>query len=58
LRDFVELSGDLRAGGWEAHLIRSEDFIRFTAHVMIVEMLQLHGGEARKRVVFQMRKYR
>ncbi len=58
LRDFVELSGDLRAGGWEAHLIRSEDFIRFTAHVMIVEMLQLHGGEARKRVVFKMRKYR
>lgn len=58
LRDYVELSGDLRAGGWEAYLSRSEDFIRFTAHVMIVEMLQLHGGEARKRIVFKLRKYR
>lgn len=58
LRDFVELSGDLRAGGWESYLYRSEDFIRFTAHVMIVEMLQMHGGEARKRVVFKLRKYR
>lgn len=58
LRDYVELSGNLRAGGWEAYLQRSEDFIRFSAHVMIVEMLQLHGGEARKRVVFKLRKYR
>jgi hypothetical protein len=58
LRDYVELSGDLRAGGWEGHLQRSEDFIRFSAHVMIIEMLQLHGGEARKRVVFKLRKYR
>lgn len=58
LRDFSELSGDLRAGGWEARLFRSEDFIRFASHVMIVEMLQLHGGEARKRVVFKVRKYR
>jgi hypothetical protein len=58
LRDYVELSGDLRAGGWESYLYRSEDFIRFTAHVMIVEMLQLHGGEARKRIVFKLRKYR
>jgi hypothetical protein len=58
LRDYSELSGDLRAGGWEARLSRSEDFIRFSAHVMIVEMLQLHGGEAQKRVVFKFRKYR
>lgn len=58
LRDYVELSGDLRSGGWESYMYRSEDFIRFTSHVMIVEMLQLHGGEARKRVVFKFRKYR
>jgi hypothetical protein len=58
LRNYVELSGDLRAGGWESYLYRSEDFIRFAAHVMIVEMLQLHGGQAEKRVVFKFRKYR
>lgn len=58
LRDYVELGGDLRAGGWQAYLQRSDDFIRFTAHLMIVEMLQLHGGEARKRFVIKHRNYR
>lgn len=58
LRDYVELSGDLRSGGWQAYLSRSEDFIRFTSHVMVVEMLQLHGGEANRRVVVKMRRYR
>jgi len=56
LRDYVELSGDRRSGGWEAYLHRSEDFIRFTTHVMIVEMLTLHGGETRRRFVFKLRK--
>src|SRR6185437_11088554 len=27
LRDYVELNGDLRSGGWEAYLHRSDDFI-------------------------------
>ena len=58
LRDYRELSGDLRSGGWEAYLHRSEDFIRFTSHLMVVEMLQLHGGEARRRVVFKLRRHR
>jgi hypothetical protein len=58
LRDYVALSGDVRSGGWEAYLHRSEDFIRFTSHVMIVEMLQLHGGEAKRRVVVKLRKHR
>ena len=57
LRDYRELSGDLRSGGWEAYLQRSEDFIRFTSHVMVVEMLQLHGGESHRRVVLKRRKY-
>lgn len=58
LRDYVELSGDLRSGGWQSYLYRSEDYIRFTAHSMIVEMLQVHGGESKKRVVLKARKYR
>lgn len=57
LRDYCELSGDLRAGSWEAYLHRSEDFIRFTSHLMVVEMLQLHGGEAKRRVVIKRRKH-
>ncbi len=56
LRDYVELSGDRRSGGWEAYLHRSEDFIRFTAHRMITEMLMLHGGEGRRRIVVKKRK--
>ena len=58
LRDYLELSGDQRSGGWEGYLHRSEDFMRFTAHLMIVEMLTLHGGEAKRRIVFKLRKLR
>ena len=58
LRDYVELNGDRRSGGWEAYLHRSEDFIRFTSHLMIFEMLTLHGGEGKRRFVFKPRKSR
>ncbi len=58
LRDYVELRDDLRSGGWKASLHRTEDFLRFTAHRMIVEMLALHGGETRRRVVFLKRRQR
>lgn len=56
LRDYLELRDDLRAGGWKSSLHRTEDFIRFASHRMIVEMLALHGGETRRRVVFVWRK--
>jgi len=58
LRDYVAIGGDLRSGSWQAYLYRSEDFIRFTAHLMIVEMLSLHGGQSKRRVVFKLRKHR
>jgi hypothetical protein len=45
--------GDMRSGGWEAYLHRSDDYLRFTAYLMIVEMLQLHGGELTTESVFQ-----
>ena len=57
LRDYLELRGDRRSGGWEGHLHRSEDFIRFTAHLMIVEMLALHGGVSKSQIVWKWRKY-
>jgi hypothetical protein len=58
LRDYVELNGDLRSGGWEGYLHRSDDFIRFTSFRMIQEMLSLHGGEGKHRMIFKFRKYR
>ena len=58
LRDYVELNGDLRSGGWEEYLHRSEDFIRFTSYRMILEMLSLHGGEGKHRLILKFRKYR
>ena len=57
LRDYLELRGDQRSGGWQGHLHRSEDFIRFTAYSMIVEMLSLHGGVAKTQIVLKWRKY-
>ena len=52
LQAYVIYSGDLRSGGWEAYLQRSEDFLKFTAHQMIVEMLALHGGTLKTESVF------
>ena len=56
LRDYVELSGDLRSGGWESYLHRSDDFIRFCAHLMIEEMLLLHGGESGRSIIYKKRR--
>ena len=58
LRDYLELGGDQSSGSWEAHLHRSEDFIRFTAHLMIVEMLTLHGGQGRRRLILKRRNFK
>jgi hypothetical protein len=52
LRDYAELNAELRGGGWEGYLQRSEDFIRFACH----QMITLHGGEARRRIVLKFRK--
>jgi hypothetical protein len=58
LRDYVELNADMRGGEWEAYLQRSDDFIRFVCHRMIKEMLTLHGGEGRRRIVLKFRKFK
>lgn len=52
LQAYVLYRSDLRSGGWEAHLHRSDDFLKFTAHRMIVEMLALHGGVLKTQSVF------
>jgi hypothetical protein len=58
LRDYVELNGDQRSGGWEGYLQRSDDFVRYCMNRMIVEMLQLHGGETHRRVVIAKRRFK
>lgn len=58
LADYLELSGETRSGDLEAYMKRSDFFRKFTAHVMISEMLMLHGGESRRRFVLKRRKYR
>lgn len=57
LRNYLELGGDQRSGGWTGHLHRSEDFIRFCMYRSILEMLELHGGLTKRRFVLTSRKY-
>ena len=54
LRDERALSGDLRSGGWQANLSRSEDFVRFCCRRSIAEMLELHGGLAETEYVWRL----
>ncbi len=58
LSDYLELSGETRTGDVSAFMRRTDFFQKFTAHVMISEMLSLHGGEARRRWVLKSRQYR
>ena len=54
LRDERTLSGDLRSGGWQANLSRSEDFVRFCCRRSIAEMFELHGGLAETEYVWRL----
>jgi len=56
LRDYVEIHGDRRSGGWEGYMQRTDDYIDFCCHVMIVDMLTLHGGGLKTKVWLKKRK--
>ncbi len=56
LRDYVEIQGDKRSGGWEGYMQRTDDYIKFCCHVMIVDMLSLHGGALKTKVWLKPRK--
>ncbi len=58
MRDYVELNGELRSGGFKGWTQRSDDYVRFCMHRMILEMFQLHGGEAKRRFFLTNRRYR
>ena len=53
LRNYVALRDDLRFGGWQSYLQRSDDFIRFCCHLHIRELLTARGGAAESRVVWR-----
>ena len=44
LKGYYYLKGDTRSGGWGAYLHRSDDFLRFASHMMVVEMMRKHGA--------------
>ncbi|HEY2250253.1 MAG TPA: hypothetical protein VGH74_04295, partial [Planctomycetaceae bacterium] len=44
LKGYYYLRGDMRSGGWEAYLHRSDDFLRFASYMMVVDMLRKHGA--------------
>jgi hypothetical protein len=52
LRGYYVLRGDMRSGGWEAYLHRSDDFLRFASHIMVVEMLAIHGAPLKTEKIF------
>ncbi|MEM8864700.1 MAG: hypothetical protein AAGF31_04055 [Planctomycetota bacterium] len=51
LASYVSFRDDARFGGWQSYLERSEDFIRFCAHLHLAEMLTARGGGRETRVV-------
>ncbi len=57
IRDYVEIKGDKRSGGWEGYMQRTDDYIQFCCHMMIVDMLSLHGGALPTKVWLKIRKY-
>ncbi|TWU14234.1 hypothetical protein CA54_30770 [Symmachiella macrocystis] len=58
LRDYVEITGDKRSGGWEGYMQRTDDYITFCCHIMIIDTLTLHGGGLATKVWLKIRKDR
>jgi hypothetical protein len=48
LEGYVFFRDDLRYGGWEPYLSRSNEYIRFCCHMHISEMLSARGGGSAK----------
>jgi hypothetical protein len=58
LHDYVELRNDIRFGGEQGYLQRTEDFVRFACHEAIYEMLGQTPGAVETRLVFRRPKRR
>ncbi|MFW6169133.1 MAG: hypothetical protein ACODAD_01500 [Planctomycetota bacterium] len=53
LEDYCFFRDDARIGGWQSYLVRSQDFIRFSCHLHIAEVLAARGGSGETRVVWR-----
>jgi len=53
LASYYHFRDDARFGGWQNYLQRSDDFISFSCHMHISEMLSARGGAGETRVVWQ-----
>ena len=53
LQSYVYFRDEARFGGWQSYLQRSDDFIRFSCHMHIAEMLTARGGAGQTRVVWR-----
>jgi hypothetical protein len=53
LEDYYYSRDDVRMGGWQNYLRRSDDFIRFCCRLHIWEMLSARGGAGETRVVWR-----
>ncbi len=51
--DYFYFRDDVRFGGWQAYLQRSEDFIRVCCHFHVTETLACRGGEEESRLIFR-----
>lgn len=51
LASYVSFRDEARFGGWQSYLERSDDFIRFCAHLHLAETLTARGGGGETRVL-------
>lgn len=53
LANYFYFQDDARFGGWQGHLQRPDDFVRFCCHLHVAETLTARGGAGRARVVWR-----
>ena len=53
LASYFYFRDDARFGGWQAHLQRPDDFVRFCCHLHVTETLTARGGAGPARVVWR-----
>ncbi len=58
LESYYKFRDDSRMGGWQSYLQRTDDFIRFSCHMHISEMLTARGGAGESRLVVRWPKLR